>query len=276
MKELSGSTALLTGATGGLGAAIAHALASQDVRVVLSARREQALRALTEELRTDGAREPTDVSADLRDQRDVATLVERAEQAVGAVDIVVHNAAVEACAAFERLTPDELEEIVAVNLTAPLELSRRAIPGMLERGRGHVVFVSSLSGFAGTAFQAPYAATKGALNTLSRSLRAEFADRPVGFSLVAPGSVAGEGMFARGQRDGITVPKALRLTSAEAVGRAVVEAVRNDAPEVLVYPGPIKPTLALGTVAPRLTERLNERLGLATLFRPAAEARGRI
>jgi short-subunit dehydrogenase len=165
--------------------------------------------------------------------------------------------------------------VVGVNLAAPLELTRRALPGMLERGRGHVVFVSSLSGFAGTAFEAPYAATKGALNALCRSLRAEYVERPVGFSLVAPGSVAGEGMFARGQADGIRVPRALRLTTPGAVGRAVVDAIETDAPEVVVYPGPVRSTLALGLLAPRISERLNERLGLGRLFQPAAEARGR-
>lgn len=275
MTEISESTVLLTGATGGLGPAIARALASENARLVLSGRRDDALRALAAELSTGGAPEPAWVAADLHDRHDLTTLVDRAERAAGPVDILVHNAAVDACVAFEQVTPEELDEVVAVNLVAPLELTRDAIGGMLERGRGHVVFVSSLSGFAGTAFESPYAATKGALNALSRSLRAEYAGRPVEFSLVAPGSVAGEGMFARGQRDGIQVPRALRLTTPEAVGRAVVAAVRDDAPELLVYPGPIKPALLLGTLAPRLSERLNARLGLATLFRPAAEARGR-
>jgi short-subunit dehydrogenase len=275
MTELRGQTALLTGATGGLGPAIARALALRGVRVALSGRREDALRDLAADLLYDELTPAECVVADLRDRAAVSDLVERAERAVGPLDILVHNAAVDACAAFEQLTADELEEVVAVNLVAPLELTRVALDGMLERGRGHVVFVSSLSGFAGTAFEAPYAATKGALNALSRSLRAEYAGRPVRFSLVAPGSVAGQGMFARGQADGIEVPRALRLTTPEAVGNAVVEALRTDAPEILVYPGPIKPTLVLGSLAPRLSERLNERLGLATLFRPAAQTRGR-
>jgi hypothetical protein len=84
-------------------------------------------------------------------------------------------------------------------------------------------------------------------------------------------------MFARGQDDGIRAPRALRLTTPEAVAREVVQAIRTDAPEVLVYPGPIRPGIALGLFAPRLAERLNERLGLGRMFRPAAEARvGRV
>lgn len=276
MTELRGATGLLTGATGGLGPAVARALASEGVRLVLSGRDEAALAELAGELAAEEATAPVYVAADLRSRDAVSTLVGRAEDAAGPLDLLIHNAAVDACAAFERLTAEELDEIVAVNLFAPLELTRRAIPGMLERTRGHVVFVSSLSGFGGTAFEAPYAATKGALNALSRSLRAEYSNHPLQFSLVAPGSVAGRGMFARGQADGIRVPRALRLTTPEAVGRAVVAAVREDAPEVLVYPGPIRPTLALGALAPRLAERLNERLGFTTLFKPAAETRGRL
>src|SRR5919109_1264211 len=269
MKELNERTALLTGATGGLGPTIARRLVERGVRLAVSARESDRLHDLAEEV---GARP---VPADLGDRGAVRGLVERAEEAVGPLDILVNNAAVEHCSSFERLTGQELEEIVAVNLTAPMELTRNAIPRMTARRGGHVVFVSSLSGFAGTAFEAPYAATKGALNAVCRSLRAEYIDSPVGFSVVAPGSVAGQGMFARGQADGIRVPRALRLTRPEAVGRAVVKAIETDAPEVLVYPGPIRPTLAIGLLAPRAAERLNERLGLGRLFRPAAQARGR-
>jgi hypothetical protein len=81
-------------------------------------------------------------------------------------------------------------------------------------------------------------------------------------------------MFARGQAEGIRVPRALRLTTPQAVARSVVETIRGDAPEAMVYPGPIRPALMLGMVAPRLAERLNERLGLGQLFRPVAETRG--
>jgi short-subunit dehydrogenase len=125
------------------------------------------------------------------------------------------------------------------------------------------------------AYQGPYAATKGGLNALSQSLRAEYIEAPVGFSVVAPGSVAGRGMFARGQAEGIRMPRALRLTTPEAVARAVVRAIEADVPQVLVYPSPIRPILALGLVAPRLAERANEQLGLGRLFRPAAQARER-
>jgi short-subunit dehydrogenase len=276
MSAPADATAMVTGATGALGRAIAAALATGGARLALTGRREDALRGLAAELPARDGAAHAPVAADLCDPAAVSTLVERCERAVGPLDVLVHNAAVEHPAAFDRLTAAEIEEIVAVNLLAPMELTRRAVPGMLARGRGHVVVISSLSGYAGTAYQAPYAATKGALITLVQSLRAEYAGRPVRFSLVAPGSVAGDGIFARAQDDGVRVPPALRLTTPGAVARAVVRAITVDAPQTIVYPGPIRPTLALGVLAPRTAERLNSRLGLDTLFRPAAEARGRV
>lgn len=275
VSSLRHSAALVTGATGALGRAIAAALAGEGAQLALTGRRADALRDLAAALPAVDGAPHAPVVADLRDPAAVASLVERSEQAVGPLDVIVHNAAVDRPAAYDRLTAAEIEEIVAVNLGAPLELTRRALPGMLARGRGHVVVISSLSGYAGTAYQAPYAATKGALNALVQSLRAEYADRPVRFSLVAPGSVAGDGMFARAQSAGVLVPRALGLTTAGAVARAVVRAITTDAPQTIVHPGPIRSSLALGMLAPRTAERLTARLGLGTLFRPAAEAGGR-
>jgi short-subunit dehydrogenase len=273
MDSLRGKLALLTGAGGGLGSEMARALGREGVQLALSGRGEAALRRLAAELAESGVRCVT-LPADLSDREQVGGLVARAEEALGPLDILVNNAAVEVCSSFEQLSEDDIERIVQVNLTAPLVLSRDAAARMLARGSGHIVFVSSLSGYAGTAYESPYAATKGALITLSRSLRAEYIDSPLRFSVVSPGSVGGRGIFARGQAEGIRVPRALRLTTPQAVARSVVETVRDDVPEAIVYPGPIRPALVLGLVAPRLGERLNERLGLGRLFRPVAEARG--
>jgi short-subunit dehydrogenase len=273
MDSLRGKKALLTGAGGGLGSEMARALGREGVQLALSGRGEAALRRLAAELAESGVRCVT-LPADLSDREQVGGLVARTEEALGPIDIVVNNAAVEVCSSFEELSDGDIERMVQVNLTAPLVLSRDAAARMLGRGCGHIVFVSSLSGYAGTAYESPYAATKGALITLSRSLRAEFIDSPLRFSVVSPGSVAGRGMFARGQAEGIRVPRALRLTTPQAVARSVVDTIRADAPEAMVYPGPIRPALMLSMVAPRLAERLNERLGLGQLFRPVAETRG--
>jgi short-subunit dehydrogenase len=270
-NPLHDANVLLTGATGGLGPHLAGALAAAGANLVLTARDAGALARLTDDLAPAGVRTAA-VPADLGDPADVAALVARAEAAAGPVDVLVHNAATDACAPYELLTAADVERVVAVNLTAPLELTRRALPGMLDRGRGHVVFVSSLSGVGGTAFEAPYAATKGALLALTRSLRAEFADRPVGFSAVVPGSVSGPGMFGRAVDRGVRVPRSMRLARPASVAAAVVRSVATDAPRIVVYPGPVAPLLALGAVAPRAAERLEARLGLARFFEPAARS----
>ena len=274
MVALRNRVALLTGATGGLGPAIARALAREGMDLALSARGEPALEALCRELEAEGVR-CAPLAADLGDRGDVAALPDRVADALGPIDLLVHNAAGDVCASFERTTSEEIRDLVDVNLTAPLELTRRVVEPMRERGRGHVVFVASISGYTGTAYEATYAATKGALIALSRSLRAEYVDEAVSFSVVSPGSVAGQGIFARAQADGLEVPGAMKLTTPEKVADAVVRAAAKDLPEVVVYPGPIKPGLALGLLAPRAFEHINERLGLGRMFRPAAVARGR-
>lgn len=269
LDALEGRVVLLTGATGGLGPHVATAFAAAGAHLVLTARDEQALERAAAAVRSAGGRAVC-VPADLADPAAVAGLPARAEAAAGPVDVLVHNAATETCAAFEELPAADLRRVTEVNLTAPMELTRLVVPGMLARGRGHVVFVSSLSGVGGTAFLAPYAATKGALLALTRSLRAEFSDRPVGFSAVVPGSVSGDGMFGRAVDRGARVPRAMRLARPEQVGAAAVRAVRRDAPEIVVYPGGATPLLLLTTLSPRTAERVTARLGLSRLFEPAA------
>ena len=133
---------------------MARALGREGVQLALSGRGEAALRRLAAELAESGVRCVT-LPADLSDREQVGGLVARAEDALGPLDILINNAAVEVCSSFDALGDDDIERMVQVNLSAPLLLSRDATVGMCERGGGHVVFVSSLSGYAGTAFERP-------------------------------------------------------------------------------------------------------------------------
>lgn len=266
--------ALLTGATGGLGVEMARALAGRGVHLALSARPGPRLEELVGEIEKTGVRCAA-VPGDLADHESTATLVERAEEAVGPVDLLVNNASMQVTSAFEGYTTEELERIVQVNLLAPMELTRRVLPGMLERGRGQVVFVSSMAGHAGAAFETPYATTKGGLIALCRSLRAEFADRPVTFSMILPGPVAGQGMFARAVAEGMPVPRAIPLVKPRHVAQALIRAVTREAPEVLVPGAPSRMVVAITGLAPRLAERLAGRMGTARMFAPLAKIRGR-
>lgn len=274
MRDLAGRTALLTGASGGLGAHLARRLARERVNVALTARREQELSALARELEALGVRS-TALPADLGDLSQIDPLIERAEAALGPIDLLVNNAGMESVGAFTTLTRAELTAIVDLNLTAPLLLTHSVLPGMLARRRGHVVFISSLGGKIGPAYDEPYAATKAGLIGLNQSLRAEYMHQPVGFSVVCPGFIAGDGMYQRMLDEGLKANRIVGETTTEKVVDAVVRAIQRDQPEVIESGAPVRPALALAQLAPRLAERVAPRFGVTELFRRTAVSRGR-
>jgi short-subunit dehydrogenase len=274
MEQLRGRTALVTGATGGIGRRLAQRLAQEGMNVVASGRREEVLADVVDELRGYGAKAEA-VAADLGDLSQIDELIERSEAALGPIDLLVNNAGVEMLGAFTTTTREELTTMVDVNLTAPMLLTHRVLPGMLERGRGHVVFISSLAGKVGPAYNEPYAATKAGLIGLTQSLRGEYRNAPVGFSVVCPGFTAGDGMYQRMTEEGVKSNPLLGETTLDKVAGAVVKAVRRDRPDLIESGSPIRPLLAMTQLFPRLGEQIIERSGSTKLFRKAAEARGR-
>jgi short-subunit dehydrogenase len=274
MKKLAGRRALVTGASGGIGMHVARRLAFEGMDVVLSGRREDALRTLAEEIGALGVK-AAPVAADLGERDQLEDLVERAQAALGPLDVLVNNAGVESTSAFTSYTEQELADMIEVNLTAPLLLTHKLLPGMLERERGHVVFVSSMAGKHGPAYNEPYAASKAGLIGLTQSLRAEYADRPVGFSVVCPGFVAGDGMYQRMLDEGHSSNRLIGETSTERVAEAVVRAIRNDTGEILESGAPVRPLLALHQLAPGTVERILPRIGVTEIFRRVAISRGR-
>ena len=252
----------MTGATGGLGHAIARALASESVELVLSGRNEQRLDELAREL---GARS---VRADLADGSQVESLAEQA----GAVDILVNNAGIELYGAFGDGDRDVLERIVTLNLTVPMLLTHRLLPGMLERGRGHVVNMASLAGHACPPYQAPYATSKAGLIALTRALAAEYRPTPVGFSVLCPGFVTDAGMHAEFvEASGVATPFFAGAVKPEQVAEAVLRAIREDRLELLVASRPVRPLVALAGLSPRLAEGVLRRTGVGAMFHAAAE-----
>lgn len=274
MEDLRGRVALVTGASGGIGTFIVRALAREGTNVVVSGRREDALGSLVEELRGMGIRAEA-VPADLSDLTQIDPLIDRSEAVLGPLDLLINNAGVEYTAAFTNCTREELTYMVDINLTAPLLLTHRVVPGMLARGRGHVVFISSLAGKLGPAYSEPYAATKAGLVGLTQSLRAEYLHAPIGFSVVCPGFVAGDGMFQRMLEQGVRSNRLVGSTTVEKVADEVIDAIRKNRPEVIESGAPIRPILALAQLAPRLVERLTPRFGVTEIFRTTAAARGR-
>lgn len=275
MKSLQSRTALVTGASGGLGTHIARRLAHEGMNVAVSGRREDALAEVSAELSSLGVKSAS-VAADLADLTQVDPLVEGVEAALGPIDVLVNNAGVESIGAFTTYTREELTSMVDVNLTAPMLLTHRLTPGMLERERGHVVFIASVAGKVGPAFNEPYAATKAGLVGLTQSLRAEYLHAPIGFSVVCPGFIAGDGMYARMAADGHRSNRMMGETTTEKVAKAVVRAIREDRAEIVESGAPIRPMLALGQLAPGLVERVAPRFGVTEMFRRVAVARERV
>jgi short-subunit dehydrogenase len=274
MKDLRGRNALVTGAGGGLGGHIARALAAQGANLAISDLSSVPVQALTEELGGRGTRVQA-VPADLSIREQAEALIPRAEEALGPLDILVNNAGVEFVGAYTVHTVDELEAITWINLLSPMILIRAAVPGMFERGRGHVVNVASVAGKAPLAYFSSYNATKHGLVGLTHALRAEYGDQPVGFSAVCPGIIHGEGMLS-GVEDQVEVPRALGTLPPQAVGEAVVKAIARNRAEVIVSRRPTRPLILLAALFPRAGIRLSERIHAKDMARRYADARGRV
>jgi short-subunit dehydrogenase len=181
--ELDGAHVMVTGASRGIGEGLARAFAARGARVTPVARTTDAIAALAGEL---GG---TPVAADLTDPPSLRGLVGRVEEAAGPVDVLVNNAGVDATGHFADMDADGLERLVALNLLAPMELTRQALPGMTARGRGHVLNISSLSGVAVLPGMVAYSASKAALTHFTAGLRADLRGLPVGTTVVEVGLV---------------------------------------------------------------------------------------
>lgn len=181
--ELQGSHVLVTGASRGIGEAMARRFAAAGARVSLAARTLPALSALAGEL--GGAA----FDVDLLDPAAVDGLIQRVERDAGPIDVLVNNAGVETSQWLHLDEPQHLRDAIALNLEAPVMLTRAVLPGMLERGRGSLVYTSSLAGTAGFPGLSVYAATKAGVNNFVASLRLELRDSPVHLTLVAAGPV---------------------------------------------------------------------------------------
>ncbi|MBI3790202.1 MAG: SDR family oxidoreductase, partial [Gemmatimonadetes bacterium] len=189
MRDMAGAFTLLTGAAGGLGPVIARTLAAEGCRLALSSHPADDLGPVVQAVRAAGS-EAFALPMDLAEPGAADELAAQAESALGGLDILVNNAGVEKMAAYDLLTPEEIGRMIAINLTAPLLLTRAVLPGMLQRGRGHVVNLCSLAGIGPPPYGAPYAATKAGLIAFTRALRTECADRGVSASAICPGFVA--------------------------------------------------------------------------------------
>ncbi len=224
--ELAGRTALLTGATGGLGRAIAKALAGRGASVALSARKAEALEALAAELPGEGHRV---LPADLAELGAAEQLAAEA----GEVDVLVANAGLPGTGRLPEFSSEQLTGTLRVNLEAPMLLARALEPGMLAKGSGHMVFVASLSGKSATPLSSVYNATKFGLRGFALGLRADLDPLGIGVSIVSPGTIREAGMYAD---SGAKPVPGLGTGSPQQVADAVVRTIEHNKVEIAVAP----------------------------------------
>jgi short-subunit dehydrogenase len=255
---------LLTGASGGIGKAIARALCERGARVAITARREEVLQELCAELGGD----MTPLPSDLAERGAPAELAERA----GEVDVLVANAALPAAGEVDDFTSDEIDRALDVNLRAPIQLTRLLLPGMVERGRGHLVYISSLSGKAASPGSGLYSAAKFGLRGFAAGVREDLVGTGVGVTVVFPGFIRDAGMFAD---SGVKLRKGVGTNTSEDVAAAVIRGIERGKAEIDVAPIGLRVGVKLSELAPGVAARVQRRLGAVELGQQLGEAHRR-
>jgi short-subunit dehydrogenase len=246
--DVSQRTVLLTGATGGIGHAIARELHRRGATLILTGRRESELEALAAET---GGRA---LACDLSIPEEVDRLVDEA----GEVDVLVNNAALPADGPLLEYEIDQIDRALAVNLRAPIVLSRLLGARMVERRAGHIVFVSSLAGKAASPSSSLYSATKFGLRGFGLGLREDLRPAGVGVSTVFPGFIRDAGMFAA---TGAELPRGVGTRTPEDVAAGVARAIERDLAEVDVAPAALRLGAKFASVAPELAARFSRMTG---------------
>jgi short-subunit dehydrogenase len=248
--ELSGSRVLLTGATGGLGQAIAHALHARGAHLILSGRRVEVLDDLVSQLgdRADAR------ALDLSDGGAVRSFC----QEVGDLDVLVANAGLPGTGKLTEYSPEQIDRVIDVNLRSPIHMSQALVPGMVERGRGHLVYISSMSGKVATPRSSLYNGTKFGLRGFAFAMHEDLRGTGVGVTTVFPGFISDAGMWADG---GLDLPTGIRTKSPEHVAKAVIKGIEKDKVEIDVAPLPVRFGGWLAGPAPTAVAAINRRGG---------------
>ncbi|MCU1589984.1 MAG: family NAD(P)-dependent oxidoreductase [Frankiales bacterium] len=260
--ELQGRTVLVTGATGGIGHAIARALGREGADLILTGRRSEVLEPLAKEV---GGRA---VSCDLSDAADVDRLSAQCAE----VDVLVANAALPASGRLEDFDSSELDAALDVNLRAPIVLTRALLERWSQRGSGHAVYIASIAGKVATGGSSVYSATKFGLRGFAQGLRDELHGSGIGVSCINPGFIRDAGMFADA---GVTLPKGVGTNTPEDVAAAVVRAIRKNQGDVDVAPALVRVGARLNALAPDAVAAVSRRLGADTAAQIAAGQRAK-
>jgi short-subunit dehydrogenase len=239
---------LLTGATGGIGHAIARAFASRGASLLLTGRRTDVLEPLASELHAEA------IACDLADRDGV----ERLLHTVGDVDVLIANAAMPATGHLTELTQEQIDRMLEVNLRSQIRLARALAQRMVERGAGHLVFMSSLSGKAATPYSSMYSATKFGIRGFALAARADLRPHGVGVSVVLPGFISDAGMYADA---GVPLPGGVGTKTPQQVAAAVIRAVERNRAEIDVAPLGLRLGAAFAQLAPGLAATVTRLAG---------------
>ena len=264
--------ALVTGASRGIGPFIARSLAERGYSVFLSGRSASELEAVARDLKANGLTAVA-MPADLTVAESVEAQARTAERQLGRVDVLVNNAGGDPQREFDAMTWFENEAIFQLNVIAPMRLAHLLLPGMLERGRGHIVNISSIAGRVGFPYTEVYAAAKDGLIGFTRVLRNDYRDRGVSASVVVLGAIrdAGQGQRTADQV-GMKMP-VMGTSPAKAVGKAVLTAIEKDRAEIVVLPGPGRLIKALMDLFPSMGPAMNRVAGANATMRRVIEFR---
>jgi short-subunit dehydrogenase len=266
-----GHTALVTGASRGIGTLIAREIADQGGHVVLTGRSATELQAVASELAAAGA-DVSLIPTDLMQPGAAENLVETIERQRGGIDLLVNNAGGDPLREFHTMTIDENLRTLQLNLIAPVALSHAVLGGMLRRGRGHIVNISAMAGRVSFPHTEVYAAAKDGVIGFTRVLRSDYRRRGVSASVLILGAIRDAG---QGQRmlDESGMKASGFMAPAESVARAVVKAVKKDRAELVVMPGPGRLMRAIMDYFPALGPAVNRAAGADTSMQKVIELR---
>jgi short-subunit dehydrogenase len=245
---LAGARVLLTGATGGIGRAIARALSAHGASLIVTGRRANVLESLAQEL----SARPITCDLSMHDAPG------RLSDEAGDIDVLVANAGVPASGELSDLTQDQIDRMLEINLRVPIALARAVVPGMVQRRRGHLVFISSLSAKGTSPVSSIYSATKFGLRGFSLGLREDLRPHGVGVSVVLPGFIRDAGMFAEAD---VKLPRGVGTRTPQDVAAAVLRAIEDDRAEIDVAPLGLRLGAWTASVAPELAAAISRRLG---------------
>ena len=263
--NLKGKTALVTGASRGIGPLLAAALAGRGMNLVLAGRSAPELETVAAEQRKLGVRVLA-VATDLLDAGARTLLVEAAQREFGGVDVLVNNAGGDPLREFDQMSIEENLAILDLNLSAPIALTHLVLPGMLARGGGHILNISAMAGRVSFPFTEAYAAAKDGVVGFTRVLRSDYRSRGVTASVLILGAIKGAG---QGQRtlDEMQQPSSGFMAPVEMVATAMLRALDRDKAEIVVMPGPGRLMRALMDFFPGMGPWMNRRLGVSRTLR---------